>query len=219
MRACVELHRANEHARKALARLSVPREVGDLCHGIFDDVGALSGALDWVRRTHGPGVALEVEAASLYRERGGVQHDDWSMPRARRKAALLVFLLMSPHELARSSVTGSSSNEPLLVTAGVPQTLLVKLLRSSQREPYSTRTLQRDLAEIDACTDLLLRWRTPVAHAEKWERRGREHGVVNRYCVRAGMIREQWRGARRRRVARQANDVAPRQLDGVACGA
>jgi hypothetical protein len=98
--------------------------------------------------------------------------------------------------LPRSLVTGSTSDEPLLVTAGVPQTLLILLLRSAQREPYCTRTLQRDLAEIDQCTDLLLRWRTPVAHAQSWERGDKEHGVVNRYCVRARMVADQWRRAR-----------------------
>lgn len=195
-KASTQLHIANRDARRgAVDWLRVPREVHHLCHDICDDSNALAGALDWIRRNHGAGVALDVEAAALFRERDGVQRDDWSRPRARRKAALLVFLLMSPHELPRSAVTGSTNNEPMLVTAGVPQTLLVKLIRSAQREPYCIRTLQRDLAEIDLCTDLLLRWRTPVAHAETWECSGAEHGVVNRYCVRAGMVREQWRRA------------------------
>lgn len=188
---------SNRHARsEELDRLTVPRQVHDLAHAISDGSDALAGALDWIRRHHGPAVALEVEAACLLRERGGVQRDDWSRPRARRKCALLTFLLMAPHALARSLVTGSPSDEVVLVTAGVPQTLLVLLTRSAQREPYSTRTLQRDLAEIDRCTDLLLRWRTPVAHAQTWERGNSEHGVVNRYCVRAGMVADQWRRAR-----------------------
>ena len=103
---------------------------------------------------------------------------------------------MAPQELPRFKVTGSTSDEAMLVTAGVPQTCLVLLLRSAQREPYSTRTLQRDLAEIDLCTDILLRWRTPVAHAQSWERGNSEYGVVNRYCIRAGMVASQWRRAR-----------------------
>lgn len=197
------LFRANEHVRKGLeSSLVVPREVHQLCHAICDDTNAVAGALDWIRRTHGPGVALEVEAASLYRARVripqplGAQRDDWSAARARRKLALLTFCLMAPHVLPRSAVTGSTSNEDMLVTAGVPQSLLVLLLRSAQRDPYHPRTLQRDLAQIDECTDLLLRWRTPVPHAQVWERGGNEYGVVNRYCVRAGMVREQWRRAR-----------------------
>jgi hypothetical protein len=196
--ACSLLQAANERARgsRKVEWLNVPPRVGDLLHDICDSTDAAAGALSWVMRRHGGSVALEVEGACLFREPGQTQRDDWSTPRARRKLALIVFLLMSPHELPRSAVTGSTSDESLLVTAGVPQTLLVALVRSAQREPYSTRTLQRDLAEIDACTDLVLRWRTPVAHAERWERRGNEHGVVNRYCVRAGMVREQWRRAK-----------------------
>lgn len=195
-KASTQMHMANRDARRGdVSRLIVPRQVHDLCHDVCDDSNALAGALDWIRRNHGPGVALDVENAALFRERGGTQRDDWARARARRKVALLTFLLMSPHELSRRVVTGSSSDEPMLVTAGVPQTLLVLLTRSAQREPYSIRTLQRDLAEIDLCTDLLLRWRTPVAHAEAWECNGKEHGVVNRYCVRAGMIRDQWRRA------------------------
>lgn len=194
--AAVALHRANERAVKgSVAWLHVPREVHDFCHDLCDDTRAIAGALDWVRRNHSPGIALDIEAASLYRERGGVQHDDWSCARARRKCALLVFCLMSPHELPRSEVTGSPSDENVLVTAGVPQTLLVGMLRSGQREPYSLRTLQRDLAEIDECTDLLLRWRTPAAHAQPWERKS-ERGVLNRYCIRADMVRAQWRRSR-----------------------
>lgn len=192
-KAAAALAKANAHARSGgVERLIVPALVFHLMHDICDDVGALSGVLDWVRRTHGGGVVTDVEAAALYRERGGVQHDDWSCARARRKAALLVFLLMSPHVLERRHVTGSPSDEEVLVTAGVPQTLLVKMLRSRQREPYCLRTLQRDLAEIEACTDLLLRWRTPVAHAQPWECHGNEHGVVNRYCARVRMVRQQW---------------------------
>ena len=194
--AAAALHRANEHTRKSeLAKLIVPREVHALLADICDNTDALSGALDYVRRHHGPAIVIDVEAACLFRERGAVQHDDWSCPRARRKAALLVFLLMSPHLLERSSVTGSASTEELLVTAGVPQTLLARMLHSGQRDPYHVRTIQRDLAEIDLCTELLLRWRTPVARAEAWERQGNAHGVVNRYCVRAGMVREQMRRA------------------------
>lgn len=187
----------NRSARsQQLERLNVPRQVFQLCADICDGSDALAGALNWIHKVHGPAAVLEVEAAGLFRERGKVQRDDWSCPRARRKVALLTILLMAPHALPRSMVTGSTSDETLLVTAGVPQTLLIKLLHSSQREPYCTRTLQRDLAEIDLCTDLLLRWRTPVAHAQPWERRGAEHGVVNRYCVRANMVAEQWRRAR-----------------------
>jgi hypothetical protein len=195
-KASTQLHMANRAARSdRVSRLTVPRQVHDFCHDVCDDSNALAGALDWIRRNHGAGVALDVENCGLFRERGGVQRDDWSRARARRKVALLTFLLMAPYVLARRVVTGSSSDEPMLVTAGVPQTLLVLLTRSSQREPYSIRTLQRDLAEIDLCSDILVRWRTPVAHAEAWECNGKQHGVVNRYCVRAGMIRDQWRRA------------------------
>jgi hypothetical protein len=198
LHACVALHKANTEARrtKSVQRLNVPGVIYQIGRDICDSTDALAGALDWVRRTHGPAVALEVEAAALYRERGGIQHDDWSAPRARRKAALLVLFLMAPHELPRSAITGSTSDEPMLVTAGVPQSLILKIVHSGQREPYSLRTLQRDLAEISLCTDLLLRWRTPVAHAEAWEHGSSQYGVLNRYCVRAGMIREQWRRAR-----------------------
>lgn len=199
LNACAALHKANGEARRVTAdsvqRLNVPRAIYQLGHDLCDSTDQLAGSLDWVRRTHGPAVALEVEAAALYRERGGKQHDDWSAQRARRKAALLVVLLMAPHEIARSAVSGGTNHEPMLVTAGVPQTLLLKILHSGQREPYSLRTLQRDLAQIDQCTDLLMRWRTPIVHAEAWEHGGAEHGVINRYCVRAGMIREQWRRA------------------------
>lgn len=198
--ACTALHKANGVARRskadAVQRLDVPRQIHQLAHELCDNTDALAGALDWVRRMHGPGVALDVEAGSLYRERGGKQHDDWNADRARRKFVLLLVFLMAPFELKRSSVTGSTSDEWMLVTAGIPQTLLVLLTHSGQREPYSTRTLQRDLKEIDECTDLLLRWRTPAEKAEAWEVQGRKHGVVNRYCVRAGMIREQWKRAR-----------------------
>jgi hypothetical protein len=176
-------------------RLVLPREIHRLCHDICDDTGALAGIVDWVRQRRGPAVALEYEAACLYRRRGGRQIDDWSAPRAKRKAALLALGLMSPHALPRSEVTGSTSDEMVLVTAGVPQTLLVKLLCSSQREPYCIRTLQRDLSEIEECTDMLLRWRTPAAHAQPWERKS-DQGVLNRYCVRADMVREQWRRCR-----------------------
>lgn len=211
LQACVALHKANHHARRnELERLEVPHQVHQFCHDVCDDTNAAAGALEWIKRTHGAGVAIEADNAALFRERKlsdedlargmkqrlGVQRDDWSCPRARRKLALIAFFLMAPFELPRSAVTGSTSKEMLLVTAGVPQTLLALLLRSGQREPYCSRTVQRDLAEIDACTDLLLRWRTPVAHAQAWERRGNKHGVVNRYCVRAGMIREQWRRMR-----------------------
>jgi hypothetical protein len=192
----IALHKANQQARKdRVDWLRVPREVFDVCSAICDDSNAVAGALDWIRQTRGPAVAFEAEASCLYRVRGGTQRDDWSTPRARRKLALLTFLSMSPHALARSAVTGSPSDEQVLVTAGVPQTLIVKLVCSSQREPYSIRTLQRDLAEIDECSELLLRWRTPVAHAEPWECGGAEHGVINRYCIRAAMVREQWKRA------------------------
>lgn len=195
-KACTLLQAANVQARKGVEQLQVPARVWDVCHDICDDTGAVAGALTWIRKQHGPAVAIECEAAALYRMRGGVQVDDWACARARRKLALLTFLLMSPHALKRSDVTGSTSDEPMLVTAGVPETLLVTLTRSAQRDPYAIRTLQRDFKEIDLCTDLLLRWRTPVAKAEAWEARGREHGVINRYCIRAGMIRDSWRRAR-----------------------
>ena len=193
---CLAVRDANFRARrKQLAALEVPNQAFDLCRDVCSDERACAGALDWIRLAAGPGVALEAEQAALYRVPGKRQRDDWSTARSKRKLALLTWLLMSPHELARCDVTGSTSTEPMLVTAGVPQTLLVKLLRSGQRAPYNVRTLQRDLAEIDECTDLLLRWRTPIAKAETWECRGETQGVVNRYCMRAGMIREQWRRA------------------------
>lgn len=193
-KACTLLHQQNHRARGGVERLQVPPEVYRLTRDIVDDMQALSGALDWVRQFMGPAVALEIEAAGLYRRPGCAQRDDWSCLRARRKVALLVLFCMSPHELEREHVTGSSSSERVLVTAGVPQTLLVnRLIRSSAREPYCMRTLQRDLAEIDECTRLLLRWRTPAARAEAWEVGGSEHGVVNRYVLRASMIRERWR--------------------------
>jgi len=169
----------------------VPPQAFELCADIASDERACAGALEWVRRAAGPAVAIEVEAAALYRDKLR-QRDDWSCPRARRKLALLVLLLMAPLELPRSAVTGSASNEAVQVTAGVPQTLLVKMLRSAQRAPYNVRTLQRDLAEISACTYLLLRWRTPIAHAETWECRGQSEGVVNRYVMRCAMVRERW---------------------------
>jgi hypothetical protein len=191
----VALRYANAEARGSVERLILPRQVYQLLHDIADTTDALAGALDWVRRARGPAVALEVEAACLYRVRGGVQVDDWSCLRARRKAQFLVLALMSPHELHRRDVTGSPSDEVMLVTAGVPQTLMQKLLRSGQREVFCKRTLQRDLAEIEECTDMLLRWRTPAAHAQPWERKS-DKGVLNRYCVRADMIRQQWRRCR-----------------------
>lgn len=195
-KACTLLHQANHAARRGVERLQVPPEVYRLTRDIVDDLQALAGALDWARQFLSPAVALEIEAAGLYRRPGAVQRDDWSCLRARRKVALLILLCMSPHELERSAVTGSSSSERVLVTAGVPQTLLAKrLIRSSAREPYCLRTLQRDLAEIDECTRLLLRWRTPAAKAEAWERGATEHGVMNRYVLRASMLREQWRRA------------------------
>lgn len=193
--ACTLLHQANHAARGRVERLIVPPEVYRLIRDIVDDLQAVAGALDWVRSFLGPGVALELEAAALYRKPGDTQRDDWSCLRARRKLALLILFCMSPHELEREHVTGSTSSERVLVTAGVPQTLLVKLIRSSAREPYCMRTLQRDLAEIDDCTHLLLRWRTPAAKAEAWEVGGSEHGVMNRYVLRAAMMRERWRRA------------------------
>lgn len=189
------LARANQAAVRGPTRLIVPREVYQVAHDICDDARALAGALEWVRVSHGPAVLLEVEAAALYRVPGGRQIDDWSCPRARRKAAFLVFGLMSPHELERSAITGSPSTELVRVTCGVNQDLLCKILRSGQREPYCERTLQRDLAEIDKCTTLVLRWRTPAAKAQPWERNS-ERGTMNRYCIRAGMVRERWRRAR-----------------------
>lgn len=193
-----QLKLANEAAQrsKGPTRLVVPRHCYDLLQDIHDDARALAGCLEWLRLQCGSGVALEVEAAGLFRVRGGKQYDDWSCARARRKVALLVFLAMSPIELPRSAITGSTNEELMRVTCGVNQPLLVKLLCSSQRDPYCVRTLQRDLAEIDMCTDLLLRWRTPAVHAQPWERSNEKHGTMNRYCIRAGMIREQWRRAR-----------------------
>lgn len=192
----VALRQANDAAiRRQLAALEVPAQVFELLQDVCSDERACAGALDWIRRAGGPAVALEVERAALYRVGGRTQRDDWSCARARRKLALMVFLLMAPLELPRSQVTGSTSTEPVLVTAGVPQTLLVKMLRSGQRAPYNVRTLQRDLVEIDECTHLLLRWRTPICKAETWECRGESQGVVNRYCMRAAMIRERWKRA------------------------
>lgn len=186
--------RANRAALKdSVQWLDLPSQAFDLCHDICSDTRAVAGALEWVRYTAGPAVALEIEAAALYRVPGTTQRDDWSSARARRKVALLVLLLMSPWELPRSKVTGSTSDEPVIVTAGLPQTGLVLLLRSAQRAPYHVRTLQRDLAEIDECTNLLLRWRTPRAKAQTFECAGHSEGVVNRYCIRAGMIRDAWK--------------------------
>jgi hypothetical protein len=194
--ACTLLHQANHAARGRVERLIVPPEVYRLIRDLLDDLQAVAGALDWARSFLGPGVALELEAAALYRRPGATQRDDWSCLRARRKLALLILFCMSPHELEREHVTGSTSSERVLVTAGIPQTLLTKrLIRSSAREPYCMRTLQRDLAEIDECTALLLRWRTPAAKAEAWEVGGSEHGVINRYVLRAAMMRERWRRA------------------------
>ncbi|HEX6290299.1 MAG TPA: hypothetical protein VFZ66_13990 [Herpetosiphonaceae bacterium] len=200
VRRCRAMHaavaKANREAdRRKLSCLEVPRQAFDLCHDFLDDTRAIAGALEWVRKTCGAGIALEVEAAGLYRVPGQLQRDDWAAFRARRKVALIVFLLMSPFELPRSAVTGSTSDEPLVVTCGVPQTLLVLMLRSALREPYNVRTLQRDLAEIDECTDLLQRWRTPRAKCEPFECRGQAEGVINRYCIRAGLIRTAWRRA------------------------
>lgn len=182
--------------RGSLQQLSVPRQMFDLTHDVCDELRAVAGVVEWIRQMAGPAVMLEVEAAALYRVPGRRQIDDWTCTRARRKLALLMFLLMSPWELKRREVTGSTSDEPIIVTAGVPQTLLVKMLRPSLREPYNVRTLQRDLAEIDECTDLLLRWRTPRCKAQSWETQGESEGVVNRYCMRAGMIRDAYRRAR-----------------------
>lgn len=195
--AAAALATANHAADKQkLGRIIVPRAVYDLCADIFDDTRALAGVLEWIRERAGAAVLLEVEAACLYRVAGATQLDDWSCARARRKLAFLMLLLMSPWELTRRDVTGSTSDEPILVTCGFPQTGILRLLRSSQRQPYHVRTLQRDLAEIDECTNLLLRWRTPRAKAQPWECNGQSEGVVNRYCIRAGMVRDQWRRAR-----------------------
>ena len=192
--ACAALGTANHAADKQkLGRIVVPRAVYDLFADIFDDTRSLSGVLEWVRERCGAAVLLEVEAACLYRVPGAKQIDDWSCARARRKLGMLVLFLMSPWELPRTLVTGSTSDEPVIVTCGFPQTGLVKLLRSSQRQPYDVRTLQRDLREIDKCTKLVMRWRTPRVKAQSWECQGQSEGVVNRYCIRAGMIRDQWR--------------------------
>lgn len=190
--ALVAVRQANDQAiRRQLSWLKLPGAAYDLCADICSDERACAGALEWVRLSAGPALAIEFEQCALYRVPGARQRDDWSCARARRKLALLVFLLLSPLELPRGEVTGSTSTEPVLVTAGVSQTLLIKLLRSGQRAPYNVRTLQRDLAEIKACSDVLLRWRTPAEKAQCWESGPR--GVMNRYCVRAGMIRERWR--------------------------
>lgn len=190
--ALVAVRQANDAAiRRQLSSLQLPGAAYDLCSDICSDERACAGALEWVRLSAGPALAIEIEQCALYRVPGARQRDDWSCARARRKLALLVFLLLTPLELPRSEVTGSASNEKVLVTAGVPQTLLVRLLRSAQRAPYNVRTLQRDLAEIKECSDVLLRWRTPAEKAESWEAGPR--GVLNRYCMRAGMIRERWR--------------------------
>ena len=191
----VAVRQANEWAiRRRLEALELPTQAFDILKDICSDERACAGALEWVRRAFGPAVALEVEAAALYRT-ATVQHDDWSCARARRKLALLVLMLLTPLELPRSAVTGSTSEERVLTTCGVPQTLLVKMLRSGQRAPYNVRTLQRDLAEIEECTHLLLRWRTPLCKAEAFERRGQSEGVVNRYVMRCAMVRERWRRA------------------------
>ena len=65
--ACTALQKANAAARaQSLERLTIPREVHALCHDISDNSDALAGALDWVRRRHGPGVALDVQAAASF---------------------------------------------------------------------------------------------------------------------------------------------------------
>lgn len=182
--------RANRAAdKRKLGWLDVPHHAYDLCHSICDQNDAAAGALEWIRKSCGPAVALEVEAAALFRVPGGKQIDDWSCARARRKLAEIVFFLMSPWLMPRTLVCGSRNGEDVTVTAGVPQTCLVGLFRSGVREPFTVRTLQRDLQEIEWCTALLERRRAPIAKAESWEKRGQSQGVVNRYCVRAGLIR------------------------------
>lgn len=195
---CAALGTANHAANKQkLGRIVVPRQAYDLCSDIFDDMRSLSGVLEWMRERCGAAALLEVEAACLYRVPGKTQIDDWSCARARRKLALFAVLFMSPWLMRRVDVTGGlGDREKVIVTCGLPETGLVKLLRSSQRQPYNVRTLQRDFREIGKCTDLLLRWRTPRAKAQTWECNGQSEGVVNRYCLRVAMVGDQWRRAR-----------------------